>query len=119
MRTLGRLITGVILLLLSIPSAARAYEHDYRERGKEAAYRAGFDDGYRAGLRHGEHDFRSQAGYGYRGRDNYRDDGYFAFGFRYKGDYKKGYRDGYRRGYRDGHERYAYPPRPQRRVSNR
>jgi flagellar biosynthesis/type III secretory pathway protein FliH len=119
MRTPGRWIAGVTLLLFSLPFAAMAYERDYREKGKEAAYRTGFDEGYRAGLRHGEHDFRSRAGYGYRGRDYYRDDGHFGFGYRYKGDYRKGYRDGYRRGYRDGHERYANPPRRWRRDFGR
>lgn len=114
MRIPARLIAGMTFLLLSIPSLAAAGEHEYRERAREAAYRAGFDNGYRTGLHHGEYDFRAHLGYGYRGRDHFRDDHYFGFRYGRDREFRKGFQDGYRRGYREGYERFAYPPRARR-----
>jgi flagellar biosynthesis/type III secretory pathway protein FliH len=116
MRALGRSTAFGILLLLSIPSLAKALDRDYRERSKEAAYQAGFDDGYRAGFRHGEFDYRTRAGYHNRSREYDRADGYNEWGFRDRGHYKKGYRDGYREGYRDGYERRVFGRHPRERF---
>jgi flagellar biosynthesis/type III secretory pathway protein FliH len=116
MRILGRSTACAILLLLSIPSLAKAFDRDYRERSKEAAYRAGYDDGYRAGLRHGEYDYRTRSGYHYHSREYDRADGYYEPQYRDRGHYKKGYRDGYREGYRDGYERRGFPRQPRGRF---
>ena len=110
MRTLAKSIASTVLFFILVPSAAKANERDYRERGREPAYNAGFENGYRVGLHHGEFDFRAHARFGFRGRDNFRGDR-FGFWSRHRGDYSKGYREGYRRGYRDGYERYAFPRR--------
>lgn len=110
MRILAKSIAFAVLLLIVVPSAAKANDRDYRERGREASYNAGFEEGYRAGLHHGEFDFRAHERFGYRGRDNFRGD-HFGFWSRYRGDYSRGYREGYRRGYRDGYERFAFPRR--------
>jgi flagellar biosynthesis/type III secretory pathway protein FliH len=113
MRTLAKSIALAVLIFLAVPSRAGAGDRDYRDKGRDAAYRAGFENGYRSGLHHGEFDFRAHERFGYRGRDNLRGDR-FGFWERHRGDYSRGYREGFRKGYRNGYERYAFPRRPGR-----
>jgi hypothetical protein len=117
MRTLAKSMAFAVLLFLLVPTLAKALDRDYRDRGREAAYHAGFEDGYRSGLQHGEFDFRAHQRFGYRGRDNFRGDR-FDFWSRHRGDYSKGYREGYRKGYRDGYERHSFPHRSGRPFYN-
>ena len=111
MRIPGRLTAGLIFFLLSVPAFASPHDRDHRLSPREAAYRAGFDDGHRAGINHGEYDSRMHLRYDLRGRDHFREDVRFMRETRYRGDFKKGYRDGYRRGYREGYDRFAAPRR--------
>ncbi len=112
MRATYRSITLAVLFLAIAPAMAVSYDRFDRDGGKAAAYRAGFDDGYRAGVRHGEFDFRGRLHFDFRGRDHFRGDGYYGPVFRYKGDYNKGYRDGYHQGYRDGYRRFEFRRAP-------
>ncbi len=101
MRKSGGFLTLAILLM----SCVSLWAYDPHDRGdnKAVAYRAGYDDGYRSGVRQGEYDFRGHYRFGFRGRDCYRGDAYHIREFRHKGDFKKGYRDGFRQGYQDGY----------------
>ncbi len=105
MSSTGRWAACAVLLLLTLPSLAKARDRDHREIEKQAAYQAGVDDGYREGMRQGLHEYRFRLRYHDRPRYYDRAFGYNDFRFAYKDRYKKGYRDGYRRGYRDGYER--------------
>ena len=85
---------------------------------KERVYRAGYEYGYRDGVRRGEYDTRSGGPRGVNPRD-YRDETGYHNSMGHKGDYKKGYREGFMTGYnasgygRNGRDRYGsrYPDR--------
>ena len=85
---------------LLVASAAIAHERDDRR----AAYRYGYETGYRDGIDHGRLD-------AYRGHFDMRSRNYRSADRDYhkwmgpKGDFKKGYRNGYEIGYRDSFNR--------------
>ncbi|HYK89037.1 MAG TPA: hypothetical protein VE398_09715 [Acidobacteriota bacterium] len=117
MRVLEKSIICAAFLTLIIPSIAASYDRDYRDRDKHAAYRAGFDEGYRNGIRRGEYDSRLHLRNNYHSREYDRAGSYYDRGyFHNNGQYKKGYKDGYRQGYRDGYRRIDFRRYPRERY---
>jgi len=84
----------VMFLALSGLTHARSWS-------REQVYRAGYQHGFRDGLRRGAFDYRNG---GYRGLHPraYRDDAGYSGHMGHRGDYRKGYRDGFRVGYHEG-----------------
>jgi hypothetical protein len=102
---------GVLAAGVSIatPACASTYygshngPHAYRDFGRVA-----YDNGFREGVAHGEHDARDRRGFRVEREGDYRhaDDGYR----REYGDrefYRQSFRRGYEAGYRHGYERWA------------
>jgi len=87
---------------------SRGRYRDYGYQRSQYARSAGFDRGYRDGLKHGRKDGDKGRSF-YVARDgDYRhgDNGYHReYGPRY--EYSAGYRDGYQEGYRRGYGEYA------------
>ena len=88
---------------LALGLSVSAYAHNDKHSGsKQESYRIGYDDGYSAGLRHGEDDYRRGIGYDPESRELKKADG--GRKISHKGDYKNGFREGYVAGYREGYE---------------
>ena len=99
---------GVIDLIFGNGYDRRGRYRDYGYDGRQYARSAGFDRGYRDGLKHGQKDGDKGRSF-YVARDgDYRDadNGYHReYGPRY--EYSTGYRDGYQEGYRRGYAQYS------------
>ncbi|HEV8132535.1 MAG TPA: hypothetical protein VGQ81_14915 [Acidobacteriota bacterium] len=101
MRLLRKELIGTAVLALLFGVFALA--HDDRGKGsKESAYRLGYTDGQRDGLRHGQADRDRGVGFDPNSRELRQAGNDVRID--HKGDYKKGYREGYQIGYREGYE---------------
>lgn len=77
----------------------QADHHDFERRA--------YDNGFRSGVEHGEHDARDRREFRIERNRDYRDadEGYRGYGDR--DTYRRFFRDGYRAGYTDGFNRVA------------
>src|SRR5881396_4192675 len=100
METIRRQIPAAILasMLFAVPGMT----HDRNDR--EAAYRYGYEAGYREGIEHAREDYRRGVGYDLRGHEYRKAEHGYQKWMGKKGDYKKGYRNGYELGYREGYQ---------------
>lgn len=109
MKATTRIITWTFVLLMALPAAALPQgRYYYRLENKQAAYRAGYDEGYRDGMRQANFDLREHR------RFNYHTPQYISGGFynqRFGGDFRKGYKKGYREGYESFSRGYFRNPR--------
>jgi hypothetical protein len=103
------LAAGVLAAGVAIAAPACASGHyQYRDRGGPDFERRAYDNGYRDGLSHGEHDARDRREFRIDRDGDYRhgDDGYH----REYGDkefYRRAFRRGYEAGYTEGFNRFA------------
>lgn len=128
MKRVFALFVPVLVILLGMPPLATPQsrwridrDRDYRDNrdyngrygrydSKDAAYRAGVNDGYREGTRQGRSDLRSRRRYNDKApnldrwiRNNYY--GSSRYRNEYKNGFKKGYKEGYRYAYRGSRDR--------------
>src|SRR5262245_56736082 len=110
MWTLKRLIAAALLssAAFAVMPACASQTYGYRGYDTRDLERRAYDNGYRDGLRAGEHDGRSGRVFSIDRQDEWRDgdNGYH----REYGDrefYRRNFREGFRAGYSEGFKRYA------------
>ncbi|MCL4847966.1 MAG: hypothetical protein KJ066_15600, partial [Acidobacteria bacterium] len=92
------------LVSLGLPTALEAQAVPRYPGGATQPARAGYDDGFREGLRAGQNDARARRGYDHQRHGAWRNSqrGRDA-------RYHDGFRDGFAAGYREGYQRHGYP----------
>jgi hypothetical protein len=109
----GVLAAGV---WVATPACATGYQGSYgAQRDYRDFERIAYDNGYREGRSHGEHDARDRRDYRVDRDGDYRhaDDGYRReYGDRdfYRQSFRRGYEVGYREGYRRDNSQREYRP---------
>jgi hypothetical protein len=101
----GVLAAGVAI---AAPACATGGYYQHRDRGVPEFEQRAYDNGYRDGVSHGEHDARDRREFRIDRDGDYRhaDDGYHR-DYGEKEFYRRAFRRGYEAGYREGFNRYA------------
>ncbi len=115
---LRRLIPAAVLALGALASTACATGYAYGDRrpyvygdrGRYAgASRIAFDNGFREGVKDGEHDARGNRRFDPSRHGEWRDaDKGYRRQYGDRSDYRRSFRSGYESGYAQGYRRYGY-----------